>query len=661
MDKQQSRIDYLTDILNYHNKKYYVDDSPEISDFEFDSMLLELETLEKEYPQYKRDDSPTSRVGGEAVSEFPEVVHDVPMQSLQKAFSMQDIVDFDKRVRSVIPNPEYVVERKIDGLSVSIEYVNGVLTRASTRGNGLIGENITENVKTIRTVPLKLKDEIPYLEVRGEVFMPYNAFIKLNQNLEDTEQPLFANPRNAAAGSLRQLDSKISAKRGLDIFVFNIQRIEGVEISSHNEGLKFLKTQGFKTILNDRIFTSVEDAFGEIEKIGEERDSLSFGIDGAVIKVNDFNDQKALGVTEKFPKWAIAYKYPAEKQTTVIRDIKIQVGRTGVLTPLAILDTVRIAGSNVSRATLHNIDYIKEKDIRIHDTVVVEKAGDIIPAVVEVITDERKGNEIEFNMPSVCPECGAAVVREEGEAAYRCTGITCPAQRLRNIIHFVSRDAMDIDGLGPSNVVKLVENKLIKDASDLYYLDFEKAAELKGFGAKWAQNLKDSLEKSKSNPFYRLIFGLGIRHIGEKAAKTLAAEYKNIDNLMNADADDIAKIDDIGTIMAESVTAFFSDSHNIEFIKRLKDAGVYCTDNDTPKDTDNRFEGKVFVLTGTLEKYNRRDASKIIEDLGGKTSSSVSKNTDYVLAGKEAGSKLEKAKTLGVQIISEDEFGQMVK
>lgn len=661
MEEARLRIEYLTNTLNYHNKKYYVDDAPEISDFEFDALLVELERLEEQYPQFKLPDSPTARVGGEAVSEFPSVSHTVPMQSLQKAFSKQEIVDFDRRVREVIPNPEYVVEHKIDGLSVSIEYVDGVLVRASTRGDGLVGEDITENVKTIRTVPLKLKDAVEYLEVRGEVFMPNSAFVKLNKNLEDTEQPLFANPRNAAAGSLRQLDSKVTAKRGLDIFVFNIQQVIGVGINNHIEALSFLKEQGFKTILNDRVFKTIDEAFDEIERIGNERDSLYFGIDGAVIKVNDFNSRTALGTTAKFPKWAIAYKYPAEKQTTTIRDIKIQVGRTGVLTPLAILDTVRIAGSNVSRATLHNLDYIKEKDIRINDTVVVEKAGDIIPAVVEVLFEDRNGKEIEFQMPKTCPECGAEVVREDGEAAYRCTGISCPAQRLRNIIHFVSRSAMDIDGLGASNIEKLVENELINDAADLYYLDLKKAAQLKGFGDKWAENLNNSLDKSKSNPLYRLIFGLGIRHIGEKAAKNLAKAYKTIDGLINAEADEIAKIDDIGDIMAESIVSFMKNPLNIEFINRLKRAGVNCVDEGSKSDNDKRFEGKTFVLTGTLLKYNRSDASRIIEEFGGKTSSSVSKKTDYVLAGSDAGSKLVKANSLGITVISEDEFDEMIK
>lgn len=475
MDPKQ-RIEELTEIINYHNHKYYVDDSPEISDFEFDALLRELEQLEEKYPEYKSPNSPTTRVGGEPVSDFPEVVHTVPMQSLQKAFTREEIYDFDRRVRESVANPEYVVEHKIDGLSVSIEYVNGELVRGSTRGDGYTGEDITENIRTIRTIPLRLRDSIPYLEVRGEVFMSNDSFTKLNALLEETEQPLFANPRNAAAGSLRQQDSRVTAKRHLDIFVFNIQQIEGVQIDNHIEGLRYLKKQGFKTILNDKVFSTIEDAYKEIERIGEERGNLSFGIDGAVVKVNDFASRRILGSTSKFPKWAIAYKYPAERQTTQLKDIKIQVGRTGVLTPLAILDTVRIAGSNVSRATLHNIDYIHEKDIRINDTVVVEKAGDIIPAVVEVIKEDRSGDEKVFEMPERCPECGAEVVREPGEAAYRCTGINCPAQRLRNIIHFVSRTAMDIDGLGASNVEKLVENGFIKNASDLYYLDFKAAS-----------------------------------------------------------------------------------------------------------------------------------------------------------------------------------------
>ena len=657
----QKRIDELTREINFHNHKYYVEDAPQISDFEFDAMLKQLEELEEAYPQYKKATSPTTRVGGEAVSIFEPVEHTVPMESLQKAFSKEEITDFQRRVKEVIPNPEYVVEHKIDGLSVSLEYVDGEFVRGSTRGDGLVGEDVTQNLKTIKSIPLTLKDKIPYLEVRGEVFMSRENFDKINRQLEETEQPVFANPRNAAAGSLRQLDSKIAAKRNLDIFVFNIQQIEGVSITSHIDGLRFLKEQGFKTILNEKVFKDINSAFDEIQRIGEERDSLYFDIDGAVIKVNDFASRQELGSTAKFPRWAIAYKYPAEKQTTKILDIKVQVGRTGVLTPLAILETVRIAGSNVSRATLHNQDYINEKDIRIGDTVVIQKAGDIIPAVVEVIFEDRSGEEKQFHIPYQCPECGAAVIREENEAAYRCTGINCPAQRMRNIIHFVSRDAMDIDGLGPSIIEQMLEKNLIQNAADLYYIKAEDIAKMDKLGEKSADNLIAALEKSKTNPLYRLINALGIRHIGEKAAKILAKKYKTIDNLISADVEDLSKLSDIGEKMAQSVVEFFSHKENIEFIERLKNAGVLCEDNTSEQVTDNRFEGKVFVLTGTLENYKRSDAAKIIENLGGKTSSSVSKKTDYVLAGAEAGSKLTKAQSLGVRILSEVEFEELIK
>ena len=661
MNEIQKRIEYLTQQINYHNHKYYVDDAPEISDFEFDAMLSELEKLEEAHPEYRSENSPSVRVGGEAVTSFAPVRHEVPMLSQQKAFSKEEIFDFDRRVKAVVPDAKYVVEQKIDGLSVSLEYVDGEFTRGSTRGDGVTGEDVTENLRTIRTIPLKLRDSIPFLEVRGEVFMSHDSFGKINAELEELEQPLFANPRNAAAGSLRQLDPKIAAKRNLDIFVFNIQQIQGVQISSHTEGLEFLKSQGFKTILDKNEYASIEDAYRRIEEIGEERGALYFDIDGAVVKVNDLASRELLGDTAKFPRWSIAYKYPAEQQTTKIRDIKVQVGRTGVITPLAILDTVRIAGSNVSRATLHNLDYIREKDIRIGDTVVIEKAGDIIPAVVEVVTDERTGEEIEFNMPQTCPECGALVVREEGEAAYRCTGISCPAQRKRNIIHFVSRGAMDIDGLGPSIIEQMLERSLIETAADLYYLNPADIADMDKLGEKSAQNLMNALEKSKTNPLYRLINAFGIRHIGEKAAKILSAQYKTLDNLRNATVDELTAIPDIGEKMAISVTEFFSQEQNKEFIQRLENAGINCVDDSESTARDNRFEGKTFVLTGTLEKYKRSEAGTIIESYGGKTSSSVSKKTDYVLAGAEAGSKLDKANALGITVISEDEFEEMIK
>lgn len=661
MNDIEKRISELTDELNYHNHKYYVEDSPEISDFEFDRLLVELEELEDKYPQFKKTDSPTARVGGEAVKRFAEVRHDVPMLSQQKAFSREEILDFDRRVKNAVPNAEYVVEQKIDGLSVSLEYVDGVFTRGSTRGDGITGEDVTENLKTIRTIPLKLKEEIPFLEVRGEVFLSRSNFEKINDMLEATGQPLFANPRNAAAGSLRQLDPKIASKRKLDIFVFNIQQIQGAEVNTHIEGLEFLQKQGFKTILDKKAYASIEEAYKRVEEIGEERGNLYFDIDGAVIKVNNLAERELLGNTAKFPRWSIAYKYPAEKQTTIIRDIKVQVGRTGAVTPLAILDTVHIAGSNVSRATLHNLDYIREKDIRIGDTVIIEKAGDIIPAVVEVIKENRNGSETEFEMPSHCLECGADIVREEGESAYRCTGVNCPAQRLRNIIHFVSRNAMNIDGLGPSIIEQMLERKLIETAADLYYVKAEDIADMDKMGEKSAQNLIDALEKSKKNPLYRLINAFGIRHIGEKGAKILSARYKTLENLMKASADELTQIPDIGEKMAVSITEFFAQRQTEEFINKLETAGVHCTDDTENSIVDKRFEAMTFVLTGTLEKYTRSEAGKIIENYGGKTSSSVSKKTTYVLAGSEAGSKLEKAHALGVAVISEAEFEEMIK
>jgi len=660
MSKQEiiKRIEFLRKTLEYHNKKYYVDDSPEISDFEYDRLLRELEILEEENPELKSPLSPTVRVGGKPVSSFPEVVHNVKMESLQDAFSFDELRDFDKRVRE-ISNPTYVVEHKIDGLSVSLEYVNGEFKRGSTRGDGIVGEDVSENIKTIQSVPLRLTKPLT-IEVRGEVYMPRESFIKLNQEREEREEPLFANPRNAAAGSLRQLDSKITAERKLDIFVFNIQSIEGIEIKTHLDGLSLLKELGFKTILNDKVFNTIDEAIKEIEAIGDKRGDLPFDIDGSVIKVNELSLRDELGSTSKYPKWAIAYKFPAERKETKILDIKIQVGRTGVLTPLAYLEPVKIAGSTVSRATLHNYDYIAEKDIKIGDYVIIEKAGDIIPAVVEVVLDKRNGSEIQFLMPEKCPECGAEVIREDGEAAFRCTGIECPAQRKRNIIHFVSKPAMDIDGLGPQVIEQLISNNLIKTAADLYYLNKQDIASLDKMGEKSAENLLSALEKSKDNELYRVIASLGIRHIGEKAAKILASEFKNIDNLIESDIETLTKIEEIGPKMAESLVEFFKNEQNIDFIDKLRFAGV-SMDNVKSEITDNRFFGKIFVLTGTLEKYKRQEAGKIIESFGGKTSSSVSKNTDYVLAGIDAGSKLDKANALGVKVISEKEFEEMIK
>ena len=660
MSDLERRVDELTDFLNYHNYKYYVLDQPEISDFEYDKALRELENIENSYPHLRKNNSPTMRVGGVALSEFAQVIHNVPMESLQDAFSKEEVFDFAKRVESLIENPMYMVEEKIDGLSVSLEYINGEFVRASTRGNGIVGEDVTQNVKTIRSVPMILKEKIPYIEVRGEVYMPRKSFLRLNEQREAENLPLFANPRNAAAGSLRQLDSKITATRGLDIFVFNIQQVQGIELKTHNESLLYLQKLGFKTITTYETFTSIDDALKKISQIGDSRGMLEFDIDGAVIKVNDFEQRQVLGSTSKFPKWAIAYKFPAEQKETKVKEIQVNIGRTGVLTPLAILDTVRLAGTNVSKATLHNFDYIKEKDIRVGDTVVVEKAGDIIPAVVSVNKEKRNGTEIEFKIPTHCPSCGGQVVHEEGEVAYRCIEMLCPAQKLRNIIHFVSKPAMDIDGLGPALIEQMVEKNIINDAADLYFLKQGDIAHLEKMGDKSESNLLESINKSKSNPLHKLICALGIRHVGEKAAKTLAKKYLSIDNFMNATLDELVLIDDIGEIMASSIYDFISNENNITFINRLKNGGIIGIEEDATSD-DNRFCGMIFVLTGTLSKFTRSEASAIIENFGGKTSSSVSKKTSYVLAGEEAGSKLTKANDLGIKVISEDDFENMIK
>ncbi len=660
MDNIEKRIKELSELLDYHSKKYYVDDNPEISDFEYDKMLRELENLEAEYPQYLSPLSPTQRVGGKALDKFEQVTHTVLMESLQDAFSEEEIYDFDRRVSEVVSGYDYVVEHKIDGLSVSLEYRNGEFVRGSTRGNGAVGEDVTQNLKTIKSIPMRLTEDIPFLEVRGEVYISKENFRKINEEREELEETTFANPRNAAAGSLRQLDPKIAAKRKMDIFVFNIQQAEGLEVKTHLEGLRHLRKLGFKTILNDDTFPDIKSAFERVREIGEERGSLPFDIDGAVIKVNNLDMRKTLGSTAKFPRWAIAYKYPPEQKETKLLDIAVQVGRTGTVTPLAVLEPVHVAGTTVSRATLHNQDYIDEKDIKIGDTVVVQKAGDIIPEILEVKKEKRDGTEQEFHMPKTCPVCGALVVREEGEAAYRCTGAACPAQIMRNIIHFVSRSAMDIDGLGPAIIRQLLDNNLIKNAADLYYLQAEEIEKLDKMGKKSAANLINSINNSKANQLSRLITALGIRFVGAKASKVVAAAVKDMDSLMNTDAETLTAIDEIGEIMAASIVDYFREPQNIAFIERLRGAGVNMTE-ETEELADNRFEGMTFVLTGTLENFTRSEASEIIEKMGGKTSSSVSKKTTYVLAGSEAGSKLDKAVALGVNMISEDEFREMIK
>lgn len=651
-------IDELRKLINYHSELYYTHDEPEIDDFEYDKLMSMLKKMEAENPELITPDSPTQRVGGKILDGFEEVTHTVKMQSLNDVFDKQGVIDFGRKTEETLKEKvEYVTELKIDGLSVSLEYRDGYFFRGSTRGDGEVGEDVTENLKTIRSIPLKLNESVN-IEVRGEVFMPHASFIKLNEQQQERELKPFKNPRNAAAGSLRQLDSKIAAERKLDIFVFNIQQLENKEISTHKEGIEYLKHLGFKTIPIKEVYTSIEDAFLEIERIGERRSELDFDIDGAVVKVNSIRQREALGSTEKCPKWAIAYKYPPEEKETKLIDIVIQVGRTGVLTPNAVLESVRLAGTTVSRATLHNEDFIKEKDIRIGDTVIVRKAGDIIPEVVSVVKEKRSGNEKEYKMPEVCPVCGAKVYREEGEAAIRCTGGECSAQLARNIIHFASRDAMDIEGLGPAVVNRLLDEKLISSSSDLYSLTAEMIAPLEKMGDKSAQNLILAIEESKKNDLSKLIFALGIRHVGAKNAKILANKYLTLDALIAANEEEIAQIPDIGMVIAKSIVQFFSQEQNMDIVEKLREKGVNFECRERAK--GGIFEGKTFVLTGTLPTLTRSEASKLIEDNGGKTSSSVSKKTDYVLAGSEAGSKLDKAQALGINIIDEEQFKNML-
>lgn len=665
MNKEQAknRIEELRKTVEYHAKRYYDDDKPEISDFEYDMLMVELRNLEKQYPEFQSKDSLTQKVGGHVKEGFKKVEHEVPLQSLQDVFDLEEVREFDERVRKVAEENnielKYVVETKIDGLSAAIEYKDGVLVRGATRGNGLVGEDVTENLKTIKTIPHTLNDKID-ITVRGEVFISKEDFENLNKSREENEEELFANSRNAAAGSLRQLDSNITKTRPLDIYIFNVQKIEGKEFSSHYDELNYLERLGFN-VNPVRIYCkNIEEVFSAINKIGENREKLTFGIDGAVVKVDDLNLRKILGTTTKVPKWAVAYKYPPETKETIVKDIVCNVGRTGVITPMAILEPVKVAGSTISKTTLHNEDFIKEKDIMIGDTVVIQKAGDVIPEIARVIKEKRTGNETKFEIPRICPVCGATAVREEGEAAVRCTGVECPAKLYRNLVHFVSREAMNIDGLGENIIGQLLDNKLIENIADIYTLKFEDIASLKKNGKKFAQNLMDSINKSKENDLYRLITALGIRHVGVKAAKTLARRYKNIDNLANASFESLSMIEDIGPIVANSIREFFMEEQTLDLIKRLKKSGVN-TQAIEDENVDNRFEGKTFVLTGTLEKYTREEASNIIEKFGGKTSSSVSKKTAFVLAGEEAGSKLTKAQNLGVTIISEDEFAEMIK
>lgn len=665
MNEKQAkkRIEELRKEVEYHAKKYYDDDSPEISDFEYDMLMVELRNLEKKYPQFQSKESLTQKVGGHVKEGFKKVTHEVPLQSLQDVFSIEEVVDYvnkinEKAKENGIENNKYVVETKIDGLSAAIEYKNGKFVRGATRGNGLVGEDVTENIKTIKTIPMELKEKID-ITVRGEIFISKDDFEKMNQEREENEEELFANARNAAAGSLRQLDSKITAQRPLDIYIFNVQRIEGKQFNSHFEELEYLEKLGFNVNPVRIPCKDIKEIKKAIEKIGNDREKLTFGIDGAVVKVDELDFREILGTTAKTPRWAIAYKYPPEKKETKLKDIICQVGRTGVITPMAILEPVKVAGSTISKTTLHNEDFIKQKELKIGDTVVIQKAGDVIPEIVGVNKEKRTGEEKDFEMPKKCPVCGAETLRIEGEAAVRCTGIECPAKLFRNLVHFVSREAMNIDGLGESIIGQLLERKLIENIADIYTLEFEDVASLKKNGKKFAQNLIDSINRSKENDLYRLITALGIRHVGTKASKILARKYKNIDNLMEATSEELGLIDDIGPIVADSIREFFLQDQTIDLINRLKQSGVN-TKNLEEESEDKRFEGKIFVLTGSLEKYTRQEASDIIEKLGGKTSSTVSKKTNYVLAGEEAGSKLTKAQNLGIEIITEEQFQQML-
>ncbi len=655
-------IDYeaLKKEIAYHSQKYYVLDDPEITDAEYDALMHRLLDYEKEHPEAVTSDSPSQKIGGVILEGFESVSHEVQMQSLQDAFNREEILSFDKRVTDALGRKTpYAVEHKIDGLSVSLEYRNSLFVRGSTRGDGNVGEDVTENLKTVMSIPLKLNVDVEYLEVRGEVFISKKTFEKINTERELNGESVFANPRNAAAGSLRQLNSAIAGKRGLDIFVFNIQKIEGREISSHLEGLEFLREAGFKVISNATRFETIEDALQEVEHIGDIRQSLYYDIDGAVIKVDRLKDREILGTTAKTPKWAIAYKYPAEQKKTKVRDIVIQVGRTGVLTPNAEFDAVNVAGSSIARATLHNIDYIRKKDIRIGDTILVQKAGDVIPEVVRVIKEERTGEEKVFEMPEFCPVCGAKVHREAGEAAFRCTSSVCPAQLLRSLEHFVSRDAMDIEGMGQSVVEKLVNAGLVRSAADIYYLKEEDIAALDKMGKKSAQNLIEAIERSKLNDAAKLLFAFGIRHIGLGAAKIILNHMGDIEKLFSVSADELTEINDVGQVMAESVVEFFAQPHVRELTDKLKAVGVNMK-SVAKEEKSDVLAGLTFVITGTLPTLSRNEAKQLIEENGGKVTGSVSKKTNYLVAGEESGSKLEKAQTLGIKILNESELFALV-
>ena len=654
----KERIDHLIALLSEANYRYYVLDDPTMPDFEYDHLLRELEILEGENPALARADSPTKRVGGEALSQFEKVTHSVPLMSLQDVFSPEELSDFLVKIKDTHPDAAFSVEPKIDGLSVALEYENGEFIRGATRGDGNVGEDVTENLRTIHSIPMTIPDAPARLIVRGEVFMPKKSFEKLNERQEKDGKPLFANPRNAAAGSLRQLDPKIAAQRGLDIFVFNIQQIEGVAFTSHAETLQYLKERRFK-VIDSTVLTAVSDVIREVMDINERREQLTCDIDGAVIKVNDLRSREKLGATAKFPRWAAAYKYPPEIKPTVVEDIVVQVGRTGVLTPKAVVKPVRLAGTTVTNATLHNQDFISQRDIRIGDTVLIRKAGEIIPEILEVDISKRPADAAPYFLPQNCPVCGAKVERDEDGAFLRCTGAACPAQLVRTISHFTSRDAMDIEGLGSAIVENLVDAALVRSPADIYYLTLDDVKSLWKSGEIAAKKLLSAIEQSKQQDLSRLVFALGIRQVGSKTGKVLAQHFGSLDAIAGASVAELTEVSDVGAVTAQSISDWFSQSDAQEMIERMRAAGVNFACKRAV--TDSRFAGMTFVLTGALTQFTREEATEKIELFGGKAAGSVSKKTTYVVVGENAGSKERKARELGITIISENDFLQMIQ
>ncbi len=653
----KSEMRTLRETLSEAGYRYYVLDDPTMEDYEYDRLLRRLEELEAEHPEEVTPDSPTQRVGGAALESFTQVTHPVPLESLQDVFSPEEVEEFAKRMEEALETASYSIEPKVDGLSVALEYRDGVFVQGATRGDGRVGEDVTENLRTIKSIPMTLPDKLPRLIVRGEVFMPKNVFHKLNRQREENGEPLFANPRNAAAGSLRQLDPKVCAKRLLDIRVFNLQLAEGRTFASHSETLEYIASQGFRTIPH-KVLDRVEDVNAEIVRLGDSREELPFDMDGAVVKVNSLSERAAIGSTAKCPRWAVAYKYPPEQKPSRVLEIVVQVGRTGVLTPKVVVEPVRLAGTTVTNATLHNQDFIEEKDIRVGDTVVLQKAGEIIPEVVAVLKDLRPENTEPYRFPEACPVCGAPVVRDEDGAAIRCTGAECPAQLHRNLTHFASRDAMDIDGVGPAVIKQLIGKELVKTPADLYFLTVGQLAELERMGKKSAQNAVDAIAASKDRGLERLLYALGIRQVGQKAGKILAARFGSFDALAEATEEELTAIDDVGGITAAYIREWLESPQSKHLISRLKEAGVSM--EAAQQSAGEQFKGMTFVLTGALEKFTRDEAAALIEARGGKASGSVSKKTTYVVAGENAGSKLRKAEELGIPVLTEEEFAAML-